>query len=79
MRVHVTLADVYHLRVLGAKEDNNEHYIHHLTKALEAFSLEGPASTTDHFGEGPLDGHGRTWSELMTELGISYRKRVKVS
>jgi hypothetical protein len=73
------LANAYHMRVVRAREDNIEHVIHHLTKALENFSIEGPGSAKGCFGEGPLEGHARTWSELMTELGSSYGERVKVS
>jgi hypothetical protein len=77
--VHRTLADVYQLRVVGAREDNIEHSIHHLTKALENLSIEGPGSKTDCFDKGPLDGLADDWSELMSRLGVSYGERVKVS
>jgi hypothetical protein len=78
-KAHCTLADAYDLRVLGAREDNVEHVIHHLTKALENVSIEGPASKTDRFGKGPLDGYARSWSDLMLRLSSSYGERVKVS
>jgi hypothetical protein len=67
------------MRVVGAREDNIEHVIHHLTKALKQLSIEGPASKTDRFGIGPLGGNAGPWSEIMTELGSSYGERVKVS
>jgi hypothetical protein len=73
------LADAYQMRVVGAREDNIEHVIHHLTKALEKVSIEGPASTTDRFGKGPLEGYAVAWSEFMSRLGVSYSVRVKVS
>jgi hypothetical protein len=79
MRAHRTLADAYNARVVGAREENIEHVIHHLTKALENVSVEGPASKTDRFGKGPLDGFAGSWSEIMTLLGSSYGERVKVS
>jgi hypothetical protein len=80
MRVHRTLADAYQMRVVGAREDNVEHAIHHLTKALENVSVEEPASMTDHpFGKGPLFGHAGPWSEVMSLLGFAYGARVKVS
>jgi hypothetical protein len=79
VQIHRALADAYKLRLVGAREDNIEHVIHHLTKALEYVSIEGPASKTDRFGKGPLDGRAGTWSELLTELGSSYGERVKVS
>jgi hypothetical protein len=79
LRVHSTLADAYNLRVLGAREDNVEHVIDHLTKALESTSIQVPGSTTDHFGKGPLDGRAGAWSAIMTRLGSSYGERVKVS
>jgi hypothetical protein len=79
VRVHHTLADAYEMRVVGAREDNIEHYIHHLTKALESVSIEGPGSTTERFGKGPLDGRAGSWSKLMSRLGSSYGERVKVS
>jgi hypothetical protein len=78
MNVHRTLADVYQMRVVGAREDNIEHVIHHLTKALENISIEGPGSATERFGEGPLDGLAGTWSKLTIELGSAYGERVKV-
>jgi hypothetical protein len=73
------LADAYQVRVVSAREDNIEHVIHHLTKALENVSVEGPASKTDRFGKGPLDGLAGDWSAIMTKLGSSYGERVKVS
>jgi hypothetical protein len=79
MRVHRTLADSYYIRVIGAKEDNIEHAIHHLTKALEHVSVEGPGSTTEPLGKGPLHGHSGPWSEVMSLLGFAYGARVKVS
>jgi hypothetical protein len=79
MRAHRTLADAYKERVVGAREDNIEHVIHHLTKAIESLSIEGPASKTDRFGKGPLHIFAGSWSELMTELGSLYGERVKVS
>jgi hypothetical protein len=77
--VHHFLAVTYQMRVVGAREDNIEYVIHHLTKALESVSAEGPASKTDRFGKGPLDGRAGTWSTFITELGLSYGERVKVS
>jgi hypothetical protein len=65
--------------VLGAREDNIEHVIYHLTKALEYVSIEGPGTATERFDKGPLDGYVVIWSELMTLLGSSYGKRLKVS
>jgi hypothetical protein len=79
MRTHRTLADAYQVRVVGAREDNLEHVIHHLTKALVYISIEGPGCTMERFGKGPLDGHAGTWSKLMSCLGCSYGERVKVS
>jgi hypothetical protein len=79
MRVHRTLAVAYQMRVVGAKEDNIEHVIHHLTKALESVSIEGPASKTERFGKGPLNGLAGIWSGIVRDLGSAYRERVKVS
>jgi hypothetical protein len=79
MRAHSTLADAYQLRVVGAREDNIEHVIHHLTKALEYISIEGPASMKDLFGKGPLKARAGTWSKMMRCLACSYGERVKVS
>jgi hypothetical protein len=79
LQAHMTLADTYSMRVVGTREDNIEHVIHHLTKALANVSIEGPASKTDRFGKGPLNGHALTWSEVMTKLGSAYSERVKVS
>jgi hypothetical protein len=78
VRVHRTLADAYQMRVVGAREDNIEHVIDHLTKALENVSIEGPASKADRFGKCPLDALAGTWSELMSRLGSAYGERVKV-
>jgi hypothetical protein len=77
--VHRTLTNAYKARVMGPRERNIEHVIRHLTKALESVSIEGPASATERFGDGPCDGYAGTWSELMTELGSAYGERVKVS
>jgi hypothetical protein len=78
--VHRTLADAYQMRVVGAREDNIEHVIDHLTKALEnKVSVVGPASKTDRCGNGPLDGRAGRWSELMSRLGFAYGERAKVS
>jgi hypothetical protein len=81
LRVHRTLANAYvtGMHALGDTEESIEHVIHHLTKALESVSIEGPGSGTDRFGRGPLDGRAGTWSELMSLLGGSYGERVKVS
>jgi hypothetical protein len=79
MTVHRTLAAGYQARVVGAKEDNLEHVIHHLTKALENMSVEWPASKADRFGRGPLDGYAGIWSDIVSELGSAYGARVKVS
>jgi hypothetical protein len=78
-KVHRTLATAYATRVFGEREDNIEHEIHHLTKALENVSVEGPGSTTERFGKRPADGNAGNWSELMSHLSSTYRARVKVS
>jgi hypothetical protein len=79
IRAHRTLANAYHVRVVGAREDNIEHIIHHLTKALENVAIEEPGSTTEGFGKGPSEGLALTWSEILIELCPLYSERVKVS
>jgi hypothetical protein len=78
-RAHHALAEAYAARGVGAREDNIEHVIHHLTKALEYVSIEAPGSTTERFGKGPLDNLAGTWSAIITKLGAAYGERVKVS
>jgi hypothetical protein len=81
-KVRRTLADAYNVRVVGAREDNIEHVIDHLTKALEYVSMEaGPAAKTDIvlLRKAPLVGAARGWSDVMSGLGSAYGERVKVS
>jgi hypothetical protein len=79
MTAHRAVAEAYQIRVVGTREDNIEHVIHHLTKALENISIEGQGSMTDCFGKSPLVGEAGAWSELMSLLSVSYGARVKVS